>query len=137
MGGRQVRGQDMDESGRPPADTDAGACSCARSIAEQLAGVVAMQQDLVEVMRGMQRTLLEQGNAASVREIPVTPAALQSLTHQERRVLSVVSSGQSNRATARSLGISEKTVKNHLHNVFQKLGVSNRVEAALMMQSTS
>lgn len=52
------------------------------------------------------------------------------LTKRERQVLTLVAEGKRNREIAHVLGISEATVENHLHRIFQKLGVSNRTEAA-------
>jgi DNA-binding NarL/FixJ family response regulator len=49
------------------------------------------------------------------------------LTGREAEVARLVSQGLSNKAVAEQLGIREGTVKTHLHNVFRKLGVSNRV----------
>jgi len=57
-----------------------------------------------------------------------------SLTAREREVLLLVGEGMANKAIARRLGISEKTVKTHLTNVFAGLGVSDRVQAALWVE---
>ncbi|HAI20562.1 MAG TPA: DNA-binding response regulator, partial [Clostridiales bacterium UBA8153] len=54
------------------------------------------------------------------------------LTAREAEVLSLVAAGMSNGEIARALFISEKTVKNHLSRVFEKLGVSDRTNAALL-----
>jgi DNA-binding CsgD family transcriptional regulator len=53
-----------------------------------------------------------------------------SLTVREVEVLSCVAAGQSNREVAAALFIAEKTVARHLSNIFTKLGVSSRTEAA-------
>jgi len=53
------------------------------------------------------------------------------LTDREREVLCQVAEGLSNKEIAKRLYISEKTVKNHLTNIFQKLGVEDRTQAAL------
>jgi len=53
------------------------------------------------------------------------------LTTRERQVVELVSQGFKNREIAQRMFISEQTVKNHLHNVFDKLGVSDRLELAL------
>jgi DNA-binding CsgD family transcriptional regulator len=52
------------------------------------------------------------------------------LTTREREVLELVASGAANKRIARSLGMTEHTVKFHLGSVFRKLGVTNRTEAA-------
>jgi DNA-binding CsgD family transcriptional regulator len=48
------------------------------------------------------------------------------LSRQEHRVLAYVADGYSNKQTARSLGLSESTVKFHLRNLFRKLTVDSR-----------
>ena len=53
------------------------------------------------------------------------------LTEREREVLRLVTTGLANKQIARSLGISEKTVKGHLTHVFQAIGVTDRTQAAL------
>ncbi len=53
------------------------------------------------------------------------------LSEREMEVLRLVASGQTNRVTANHLGISERTVHSHLMNIFAKLGVNTRTEAAL------
>lgn len=53
------------------------------------------------------------------------------LTQRERQVLKLVASGLSNGEIAKQLFISEKTVKNHLSNIFRKLNVSDRTQAAV------
>jgi DNA-binding NarL/FixJ family response regulator len=54
-----------------------------------------------------------------------------SLTPRERQVLELVGQGLANKQISRKLGIREKTVKAHLTNVFQRIGVSDRTAAAL------
>jgi DNA-binding NarL/FixJ family response regulator len=53
------------------------------------------------------------------------------LTDREREVLSLVGMGLANKQIARRLGIREGTVKAHLTNVFQRIGVRDRTAAAL------
>ncbi len=54
------------------------------------------------------------------------------LTPREREVSRHVANGMSNRRVARELDISESTVKMHLHSVFTKLQIANRVELSLL-----
>jgi DNA-binding NarL/FixJ family response regulator len=56
------------------------------------------------------------------------------LSPREEQVLRMLSAGLSNRAIARRLGITERTVKAHLTRVFQILGVTDRTQAALWAQ---
>ncbi len=53
------------------------------------------------------------------------------LTVREQEIVSLVAQGFRNKEIADKLSISEQTVKNHLHNIFDKLGVSDRLELAL------
>jgi DNA-binding NarL/FixJ family response regulator len=55
----------------------------------------------------------------------------QELSSREEEVLRLVAAGLANKQIARKLGISERTVKAHLTNVFQRLGVTDRTQAAL------
>jgi DNA-binding NarL/FixJ family response regulator len=57
-------------------------------------------------------------------------AATAGLSERELEILRTVSRGLSNKAIARELWISEQTVKFHLTNIYRKLGISNRTEAA-------
>lgn len=61
-----------------------------------------------------------------------SPAPTADLTPRESDVVRQVAQGQRNKEIARSLGISEGTVKMHLHNLYEKLGVSSRTELALL-----
>ena len=56
---------------------------------------------------------------------------IDDLTEQERAVLALLAMGQRNARIANELCISIRTVENHLYHIFQKLGVSSRMEAAL------
>lgn len=53
------------------------------------------------------------------------------LSNREREIVAFVAQGFKNREIAERMFISEQTVKNHLHNIFDKLGVSDRLELAL------
>ena len=53
------------------------------------------------------------------------------LSTREREIVQFVAQGYKNKEMAEKMFISEQTVKNHLHNIFDKLGVSDRLELAL------
>jgi DNA-binding NarL/FixJ family response regulator len=59
---------------------------------------------------------------------------LESLSHQERRILELLSEGFSNREIAAEMFLAEKTVKNYVSNLLAKLGFQRRTEAALFAQ---
>ncbi len=84
---------------------------------------------------------LERGEAAMTRQTTARllqgladlsqPRAepMEGLTQREIELLRLVAEGLSNKAIAQALSISENTVKYHLKNILQKLGVQNRAEA--------
>ena len=59
---------------------------------------------------------------------------LPELTNREEQILDLVARGLTNKEIAKTLTISEKTVKHYMTNVMQKLQVRNRVEAVLAFQ---
>ncbi len=75
------------------------------------------------------------GSATEERLEPSPPdtrneALFHKLTRREKQVLRLVSHGESNKIVASRLGITEHTVKLHMHNVVGKIGVNNRTAAA-------
>ena len=91
--------------------------------------------------------LLRGIRAAAAGEAPLAPRAASELlaerhetrpasglTPREREVLAMVAEGLPNKLIARRLEISEKTVKAHLTRIFERLGVSDRTQAALWAQ---
>src|SRR5579863_2559199 len=80
------------------------------------------------------RYLLEAlGEALPLRVIDARGAAL--LSKREQEVVRCVAEGLSNREIAQRLGLTEHTVKNYLFRIFDKLGVSKRVEVVLYAYS--
>lgn len=63
---------------------------------------------------------------------PEAPSAFADLTPREREILCHLAAGQSNKAIARELGISDGTVKLHVKAILRKLSVHSRVEAAVI-----
>jgi len=58
-------------------------------------------------------------------------SVIDTLTKREYEVLTLIAEGLNNREIAEKLFISEKTVKNHVSNIFKKLDVNDRVQAAI------
>ena len=99
-------------------------------------GYLLKDADPEELIRGIQ--------AAARGEAPIAPKAAREvlatrseqrlepkLSRREREVLALIARGLSNKRIALELSISEKTVKAHLTNIFESLGVSDRYQAAL------
>ena len=57
------------------------------------------------------------------------PPLVEHLTRRELEVVTLLADGLPNRQIARSLGVSEETIKFHLASIFGKLGASNRTDA--------
>lgn len=93
---------------------------------------------LVETVRAVARgeSRIDQTRAmALIRERAVQADRsdpLANLTPQERRILSLLAQGMSNREIAAELFLVEKTVRNHVTRVLAKLGVERRTQAALI-----
>lgn len=68
---------------------------------------------------------------ANLAERDVVKEKLSELTKRELEVLKMVASGAFNKEIGSTLDISERTVKNHLSNIFKKIGVSDRTQAAV------
>ena len=75
------------------------------------------------------RLLNEFRRMATEKEKKTSP--VQALNEQERTILTLVANGASNKEIATELSLSERTIKNYLSIIFQKLQVNNRTEAAI------
>ena len=104
----------------------------------------AGRDELVRAVRGVAAgdVVYGAGVAARVLDLLSSPqqaaedAAFPELTGRERCVLDLLANGLRNHAIAVELGLSEKTVRNHLSSIFAKLGVPDRTAAALLARST-
>lgn len=73
-------------------------------------------------------------NTGTTRAVtPLGDESIQSLTKRELEILKLVAEGLTNEEIGKKIFISEKTVKTHLTNIFDKLKVNNRFKAALML----
>lgn len=68
---------------------------------------------------------------AALPESPSALAPVSPLTAQEERVLRLFSEGKSPQQVARTLRITDRTLRNHLHHANQKLGTRSRLEAVI------
>jgi DNA-binding CsgD family transcriptional regulator len=79
-------------------------------------------------------TMVEPAVGRLVRGCAGSPRAA-ALSASERRVLSMVAQGATNREVAEELYVTVHTVRKHLENAYRKLGVSNRTAAALQLRA--
>jgi DNA-binding NarL/FixJ family response regulator len=97
----------------------------------------SQRQDFLEAIREVSRgeawlpPRLTRKLLARLQAPPDGAGTLEALTDRESEVLGLLGRGWSNRRIARELSIAEVTVRTHVSHVLDKLGVSNRVEAAL------
>jgi DNA-binding NarL/FixJ family response regulator len=106
----------------------------ARGIALKQAASELLLDGIRQVHRG--EMWIDQRVAADVMKAMTQPSTApgdrrQLLTEREQDIVRLVLQGFRNKEIAGKLSISEQTVKNHLHNIFDKLGVSDRLELAL------
>jgi DNA-binding NarL/FixJ family response regulator len=90
---------------------------------------------LVRAIRSVHdgHTVLAPGAAGLIAGRPGRDVrGIGALTSREREVFALLADGQSNREIARTLRVSEKTVKTHVSAVLAKLGVADRTQAALV-----
>jgi len=113
-----------------------------RALRAGTAGVVATQCDYATLLRAIRavargeiwanRRLTAQALERSFGEAASDATKLEDgLTERERQIVDAVGRGLRNKEIGRRLRISEKTVKNHLSNIFRKLKVDNRFAVGL------
>jgi len=81
----------------------------------------------------LQKSLTNATKTSSI--CPKKDSRLKYLTNRENEVLEIVAEGCPNKTIASRLGLSENTIKLHIHNIIMKLGVHNRTEAAMIHAS--
>lgn len=95
----------------------------ARCIAALHRGQVwANSADVLQVVEALQRALPFKG---------VNSKGEALLTKREQEIVPLVANGLTNREMSAQLGVSEHTIKNHLFRIYEKLGISSRVELIL------
>ncbi|MFE5428488.1 response regulator [Peribacillus simplex] len=83
------------------------------------------------LVKEYRRLAAEEGADHSVHTIEIR-RPLHLLTRRECEVLQLLADGKSNRAIGETLYISEKTVKNHVSNILQKMNVNDRTQAVVL-----
>ncbi len=98
------------------------------------------EADLIGAIRkiAIDAVVTPRPDGSSARKTPSVASSPASLTGQERRVFELVGRGHSNREVADATGLTEKTVRNYLSRVFDKLGLRRRSQVvALFLGSQS
>lgn len=84
------------------------------------------------LVKEYRRLAAEENSGHDSMQAPEIRRPLHLLTKRECEVLQLLADGQSNRAIGESLYISEKTVKNHVSNILQKMNVNDRTQAVVL-----
>lgn len=112
-----------------------------------VAGFVTRDQSLADAVHVMERVACGESPcsprtaAALLRRVAVlsaqrrTPSPPDGLTPRESQIVGLIARGRSNKEIARELCIEISTVKNHVHNMLEKLGVRGRAEAAARIRA--
>ena len=82
-------------------------------------------------MTAIVRRLALTESAPAARGPLSMPEPRMQLSGRERQITALIAQGLKNKDIAREMLITEQTVKNHIHNVFEKLGIGDRLELAL------
>jgi ATP/maltotriose-dependent transcriptional regulator MalT len=110
---------------------DGDTAELAHSLAEMYARMEALTGE-IRALQGMAVRLIEKRKNTAAAQRPASPAlrrcAEAGISTREKEVLAQLLGGMSNREISRALGISEKTVKNHLWRIYRKIGVRNRTQ---------
>lgn len=98
----------------------------------------ADQNDVIRAIQAVSRGEALFGPSVATRlmsyftqPVKSLPQSFSELTQREREILEAIAKGLNNAQIAESLSISQKTVRNHVSNIFNKLQVTDRVQAAL------
>lgn len=112
----------------------AGEAEISRTLKQGASGYVCIRDvtadELIEAIRRVAagRKYIPGG----IAEILSESYGREELTPTETRILQSIAAGQANKEIAYNLNVSENTVKTHVKNVFEKLGVSDRTSAATL-----
>jgi DNA-binding NarL/FixJ family response regulator len=118
--------------------------ACAEAGVAGYVGRGATANELVEIIRSVARGEVRCSSVVAtvaLRQLARTAALpdgrsdLAGLTDRELEVVALIESGLSNKAIARRLAIEVATVKNHVHNILEKLHVGRRGEAAAYLRN--
>lgn len=110
------------------ADSEVLVAAIERALRGQSTVSMEMTDKLVSAL---QNRLLEPAAAPPAMPEPADP--LEQLSPRELEILREIAAGASNKEIARSLAIAETTVKIHVQHILRKLGLSSRVQAAVLL----
>lgn len=93
----------------------------------------AVMAGIMQISPGAARSLMKGERGASPEPDDELGRIVAGLTKREREVLALIAAANENQEIARTLGVSEQTARNYVHNLYSKLGVSNRTQLQKLM----
>ncbi|PSU44572.1 helix-turn-helix transcriptional regulator [Photobacterium frigidiphilum] len=96
---------------------------------DELSTVVKGMRTIIDGELWLSRKVTQRLISAYRSKEPITPKHDAKLTTREKEIMKLLVSGVSNVQIAQKLYVSENTIKTHLHNVFKKIKVKNRIQA--------
>jgi DNA-binding NarL/FixJ family response regulator len=96
---------------------------------DEVAGAIrAVMAGIMQISPAVARSLMRKESAAPAGVDDELTPIVEGLTKREREVLALIAAANENQEIARTLGVSEQTARNYVHNLYSKLGVSNRTQ---------
>jgi DNA-binding NarL/FixJ family response regulator len=96
---------------------------------DEVAGAIrAVMAGIMQISPAVARSLMKRGPSAAAEVDEELASIMEGLTKREREVLALIAAANENQEIARTLGVSEQTARNYVHNLYSKLGVSNRTQ---------
>jgi DNA-binding NarL/FixJ family response regulator len=102
-----------------------------QALREGASGYVLKTAQPEHLLAAIRDSIEGRGYQPQTAQLETAVHAPSELTEREQTILDAVARGLSNQAIAKELWVTEQTIKFHLTNIYRKLGVSNRTEAAL------
>jgi two-component system, NarL family, nitrate/nitrite response regulator NarL len=102
-----------------------------------LMGYFPKTLDVRMLLAGLQELAQGRSHFAPLSFTPASDASADPLTARQREVLGMVARGATNKEIAQILQIAPHTVKNHLGQIFERLGAANRAQAVVMAQDAT
>ncbi len=93
----------------------------------------AVMAGIVQISPAVARSLMKGERESGPQADDELGHVVDSLTKREREVLALIAAANENEEIARTLGVSEQTARNYVHNLYSKLGVSNRTQLQKLM----
>jgi DNA-binding NarL/FixJ family response regulator len=101
------------------------------------AALLSAIQEITEIRANLQMVLTLIDGGAARAEMPNAVPNTAGITEREHQLLVLLGMGLSNKQIAERAGITENTVKGAMARIFQKLGVFNRTQAAILAHDLS